>query len=63
MLKKLLVVAVLSLVVMGLGGCFTLSSSHNAAHFRSWYQDLIDLHEVTDKYFLNFDHNDPLEEW
>jgi hypothetical protein len=63
MLKKLVIVAVLAMVAAGLGGCFTLDPQHSAAHFRSWYQDVKDLHVLTDKYFWNYDANDPFEEF
>jgi len=62
MLRKLVIVAVLSMVMVGLGGCFTIDTDHGASHFRSWYKDLKDLHVLTDKYFWNYDANDPFEE-
>ena len=62
MLRKLVVAAVLAMAVVGIGGCFTMDSDHNASLFRSWYQDIKDMHVLTDKYFWNYDANDPFEE-
>ncbi len=64
MLKKMVIIAVLAMCMVSMGGCLILSidPEHQASHIRSWYQDLKDLDVLTDKYFLNYDANDPFEE-
>jgi len=66
MLKKLVIIAVLAMCMVSMGACMhplhTFDPEHQASHFRSWWQDWSDLHVLTDKYFLNYDANDPFEE-
>ena len=62
MLRKLAVLVLLGAVSVGLGGCFTMDADHNARMIRSWHNDVKDLHKLTDKYFWNYDADDPFED-
>ncbi|MBI5369157.1 MAG: hypothetical protein HZA54_19125 [Planctomycetes bacterium] len=57
MLRKIgLVAALVGLVA--LVGC-TFDSDHNRAHWRSFKQDVHDMHRFIDRHFLNYDEEDP----
>ena len=62
MLRKLAVLVLLGGISIGLGGCFTINSEHNARIIRTWYNDLEEMHKTTDKYFWNYDEDDPFGE-
>lgn len=54
--------AVMLLVVAGLsvGGCFSFVDwTHNLNHLRAWNQDLDRMHRTMDRFFFNYDYDDP----
>lgn len=53
---------VLSLVFLGtsLSGCFSFVDwEHNLNHLRAWNEDLESMHHSFDRYFFNYDYEDP----
>ncbi len=56
-MKKLLLL--LCLVILGLVAGCTFSREHNRRHWLALKQDIHEMHKFVDKYFANFDWDDP----
>jgi len=54
------------LVLLGgsvsLGGCMTLDYEHDVAVINTYGRHISDLHQLTEKYFFNYDADDPFAE-
>ncbi len=45
-----------------LAGCMTLDYEHDIAVINTWGRDISDMHRLTEKYFFNYDADDPFGE-
>jgi hypothetical protein len=70
-MKKVSLFLALCVAAAGFGGCTTLPptsggvpvfNSTGAEIWRSWMGTLSDMQKFTDKYFLNYDYDDPFNE-
>ncbi len=60
MLKKLFFGLLLLVSSFGLSGCFSLVDwEHNLNHIKVWNSDLDNMHRSIDRYFFNYDWDDP----
>lgn len=60
MIRKLAMTAGLFAVVSALGGCFSLSNwDENTRMVDKWCRDAGEVRTLTNKYFFNYDANDP----
>jgi hypothetical protein len=61
MLRKIVTSAALLAVVASLGGCFSLNWDENVSMINKWGKDAHDVRQLTNKYFFNYDANDPFD--
>ncbi|MCE9637881.1 MAG: hypothetical protein K8T90_19445 [Planctomycetes bacterium] len=60
MIRKLVVSAGLLAVVGALGGCFSLTNwDEDTRMINKWGSDMDSMRTLTNKYFFNYDANDP----
>ena len=60
MIRKLAVSVGLFAVVSALGGCFSLTNwTEDTRMIDKWGSDFDDMRTLTNKYFFNYDANDP----
>jgi hypothetical protein len=64
MKKKAVLFLALCVGAAGLAGCtlFPPTSENVGSIWRSWMGDLSEMQKFTDKYFLNYDYDDPFNE-
>lgn len=60
---RLLCIFVLLACLLMVVGCSFTDKTHNLKHWKAFKQDLELLHEDIDRYFLNYDENDPFREF
>lgn len=59
-MKSILTVALLLAGTSALSGCFSLVDwEHNLNHLKVWNQDLDNIHRDIDRFFFNYDWDDP----
>ena len=61
MIRKFVVSAGLLAVIGAVGGCFSLNQDENVRMINSWGRDAHDMRQLTNKYFFNYDANDPFQ--
>ena len=60
MFRKIAMSAGLLAVVSALGGCFSLTNYEDDTRMiNKWGRDMDDIRVLTNKYFFNYDANDP----
>lgn len=59
MLRKLAITAGLLAFVGALGGCFSLNGEENTRIINKWGRDADSVRALTNKYFFNYDRDDP----
>lgn len=60
MIRKIAMSAGLLVVVSALGGCFSLTNwDEDTQMINKWGRDAHDMRTLTNKYFFNYDANDP----
>lgn len=62
MRKKAGLVLAMLLGSAALGGCMTLDFDHDVAVINTYGRHISDLHKLTEKYFFNYDADDPFGE-
>ena len=64
MRKKAATFLALSAVASAFAGCTILppTTEPPGAVWRSWKEDISDIQKLTDKYFFNYDYDDPFNE-
>ncbi len=63
MVRKLVVLAGLFAVSTSLSGCFSLNFDETVRMINTWGQDAHEMRVMTNKYFFNFDRDDPFAEY
>lgn len=59
-MRKPIAVLLLVLVATTLTGCFSFVDwNHNLNHLRAWNEDLDRMHRTFDRFFFNYDYDDP----
>jgi|GEM_PF-1881316 len=59
-MKKIAALALFALAATGLSGCFSfVDMEHNENHFTVWDQQLDDAHRSIDRFFFDYDWDDP----
>lgn len=59
-MRKFVAVLLLMFVGVSVGGCFSFVDwTHNLNHLRSWNEDLDRMHRSMDRFFFNYDYDDP----
>lgn len=59
-MRNTMAVLLLAVVSLGLSGCFSFVDwQHNLNHFRAWNEDLDRMHRSIDRFFFNYDYDDP----
>ena len=59
MKKRAGFVFALLLGAVSFAGCMTLDYEHDVSVINKYGRDIYDLHTLTEKYFFNYDHDDP----
>jgi hypothetical protein len=64
MKKKVALLLALCAVPAAVAGCtcFPPTSESPGAVWRAWWRDVGEMQKFTDKYFLNYDYDDPFNE-
>ncbi len=63
MRKKIILLLLLLALFIGFTGCFSFVDwTHNARHIQAWGNDLRALHKSIDRFFLDYDWDDPFLE-
>jgi hypothetical protein len=59
-MRKSIAVLVLVFVATAMSGCFSFVDwTHNLNHLRAWNEDLDRMHRSFDRFFFNYDYDDP----
>jgi hypothetical protein len=60
MRRKLLTLCLAALLMVGVSGCFSFVDwTHNKRHFQSWDNKLRSFHKSFDRFFMDYDWDDP----